>query len=78
MTSKCKHTKVCARCSEPGHKNDTCTKAFKRVNCEENHTSCNKKCSVYKREYDIQNIRVSINIIFLRLVTFINKLMDRG
>ena len=64
MTSKCKHIEVCARCSEIGHKDDTCTKEFKCVNCEENHISYNKKCSVYKREYDIQNIRVSRNIFF--------------
>ena len=64
VTSKCKHIKVYARCSEIGHKDDTCTKAFKCVKCEENHTSYNKKCSVYKREYDIQNIRVIIIIIY--------------
>ena len=34
------------------------------MNCEENHISYNKKCTVYKREYDIQNIRVSRNISF--------------
>ena len=62
VTSKCKHNEVCARCSETGHKDTTCSKAFKCVNCEENHTSYNKKCTVYKREYDIQNIRVSRNI----------------
>ena len=28
------------------------------------NTSYNKKCTVYKREYDIQNIRVSRNISF--------------
>ena len=33
---------------------DRCTKAFEFVNCEENHTSYNKKCNVYKRGYDIQ------------------------
>ena len=64
VTSKCKHNEVCARCSETGHKDTTCTKAFKCVNCEENHTSYNKKCTVYKREYDIQNILVSRNISF--------------
>ena len=64
MTSKCKHIKVCARCSQIGHKYNTCTKAFKCVNCEENHTSYNKKCNVYKREYEIQNIKVSGNNFF--------------
>ena len=64
MTSKCKHNEVCARCSATGHKDDTCTKEHKCVNCEENHASYNKKCSFYKREYDIQHIRVSQNVSF--------------
>ena len=37
--------------------------AFKCVNCGENHASYNKKCSFYRREYDIQSIRVS-NVSF--------------
>ena len=77
MTSKCKHNEVCARCSGTGHKDDTCTKEHKSVNCEENHASYNKKFSFYKREYDIQHIRVSQNVYFLKLVQFIKKLMDR-
>ena len=47
MTSKCKHNEVCARCSATGHKDDTCTKVHKCVNCEENHASYNNKCSFY-------------------------------
>ena len=49
VTRKCKYNEVCARCSETGHKDTTCTKTLKCVNCEENHTSYNKKCTVYKR-----------------------------
>ena len=37
VTSKCKHNEVCASCSETGDIDTTCTKAFKCVNCEENH-----------------------------------------
>ena len=59
VTSKCKHCETCARCSETGHKDDSCTKAFKCANCGECHTAYSKKCSIYKREYDIQSIRVS-------------------
>ena len=58
------HNEVCARCSSTGHKDDTCNKEHKCVNCEENHASYNKKCSFYKREYDIQHIRVSQNVSF--------------
>ena len=56
--------KTCARCSETGHKDDSCTKAFKCANCGEYHTAYSKKCSIYKREYGIQSIRVSNNISF--------------
>ena len=59
VMSKCKHNEVCARCSATGHKDDTCTKEHKCVNCEEN------QCSFYKREYDIQHIRVSQNVSVL-------------
>ena len=64
VTSKCKHSETCARCSETGHKDESCKKAFKCVNCGECHAAYNKKCSVYKKEYDIQSIRVSRNISF--------------
>ena len=43
MTRKCKHNEVCARWSATGHKDDTCTKEHKCVNCEENHALYNKK-----------------------------------
>ena len=62
VMSKCKHSETCARCSETGHKDESCKKAFKCVNCGECHAAYNKKCSVYKKEYDIQSIRVSRNI----------------
>ena len=55
---------MCARCSETGHKDDTCIKDFKCVSCGEKNASYNKKCSFYKSEYDIQHIRVSRNISF--------------
>ena len=78
VTSKCKHNKTCARCSETGHKDDSCTKAFKCANCGECHTAYSKKCCIYKREYDIQSIKVSKIFPFLKLVPYIRKLMDRG
>ena len=64
VTSKCKHSETCAKCSETGHKDESCTKSFKCVNCGENHAAYSKKCTVYKKEYDIQSIRVSSNISF--------------
>ena len=44
VTCKCKHNVVCASCSESVLKDEPCTKAFKCVNCEENHASYNTKC----------------------------------
>ena len=64
VTSKCKHSETCAKCSETGHKDESCTKSFKCANCGENHAAYSKKCTVYKKEYDIQSIRVSSNISF--------------
>ena len=62
VTSKCKHSETCARCSETGRQDVSCKKAFKCVNCGECYAAYNKKCSVYKKEFDIQSIRVSRNI----------------
>ena len=46
------------------HKDEYCTKAFKCVHCGGSHASYSKKCTVFKKEYDIQSIRVSSNISF--------------
>ena len=54
VTSKCKYSEICVRCSETGYKDESCTKAFKCVKCLENHAAYNNKCTIYKKEYDIQ------------------------
>ena len=63
-SNKCKKSEICARCSETGHYDKTCNKAFKCINCKENHAAYSKKCPIYKKEYDIQNIRVKKNVSF--------------
>ena len=75
VTGRCKHSETCARCSETGHKDDTCTKGYKYINidCGDKHTSYNKKCSYYKREFDIQHIRVSKNVYFFEARTIYKK-----
>ena len=55
VTSKFKHNEVYARFSAAGHKDATCTMAFKCVNCGENHAS-------YKREYVIRKQRPSASV----------------
>ncbi|XP_064089092.1 uncharacterized protein LOC135203251 [Macrobrachium nipponense] len=44
----CKNNKVCNNCSAPEH--GPCSKHPKCINCEENHTPFNKKCSQCKYE----------------------------
>ena len=63
-TNKCKKSEVCARCSETGHNDKTCKNGYKCSNCKEDHAAYSKKCSFYKREFDIQTIRVKNNISF--------------
>ena len=59
---------------ETGHKDDTYTKAFKCVNCDENHTSYNKKCCV-NMIFNILEYRIMC--LFSKHVQFIKKIMDR-
>ena len=73
VTGRCKHSETCARCSETGHKDDTCTKGYKCINCGNQHASYNKKCSYYKREFDIQHIRVSKKLSFFEARTIYQK-----
>ena len=77
VTGKCKHSETCARCSETRHKDDTCTKEYKCSNSGEKHASYNKKSSYYKREFDIQHIRVSNNVSFFEALTIKKNIMDR-
>ena len=78
VTSKCKHSEICARCSETGHEDDSCATVLKCANCGECYTAYSMKCSIYKREYDIQSIRVSRNISIFEARMVYQKLMDRG
>ena len=73
VTGRCKHSETCARCSETGHKDDTCTKAYKCINCGEKHASYNKKCSYHKREFDIQHIRIYKKLYFFEARTIYQK-----
>ena len=77
VTGKCKHNETCAKCSETGHKDNTCTKEYKFVNCGETHTSYNKKCSFYFNKSMIFNIS-EYQIFFSKLKQFIKNLMNRG
>ena len=73
VTSKCKHNEVCARWSATVHKDDTCTKEHKCVNCEENHASYNKKCSFINESMIFSIWEYHRMYLFLKLVQFIKK-----
>jgi len=63
-TDKCKRAEVCAKCSEKGHNDKLCQKEYKCANCDGNHASFSKQCSFFKKEFDIQNIRVTKSVSF--------------
>ena len=46
---------------------------YKCVNCGEKRASYNKKCSFYKKEYDIQHIRVPKIVSFFEARTIYKK-----
>ena len=57
MLAPIKSTSVCTlKCSETGHKYDTCNMEYKCVNWGEKHASYNKKCSFYLKKSMIFNI----------------------
>ena len=64
MTSKCKHNEVCARWSATGHNMIHALRNINVLTVEKSMHRITKKCSFYKREYDIQHIRVSHNVSF--------------
>ncbi len=63
-TNKCKRDLVCARCSEKGHDDKSCQQEFKCANCDGNHASYSNKCSYFKREFEIQSIRIKNSVSF--------------
>jgi len=61
----CRADAACAKCSEKGHAFDDCQNDYKCANCGECHTSFSKNCPVWKKEKEIQTVKVLQNISFL-------------
>ncbi|XP_065370869.1 uncharacterized protein LOC135963013 [Calliphora vicina] len=67
VSDECKsQVKICPHCSNIEHtpidetgKREKCNKEAKCVNCQQPHNSFSKQCAIYKREYDIQKIKVT-------------------
>jgi hypothetical protein len=60
---------ICGRCAKPQHidkeKQEKCTDNSYCVNCESNdHGSFDKRCAVYKKEYEIAKIKVYEKVNF--------------
>lgn len=55
----CKNPEICGTCAEIQHdpKPEICNKAFKCKNCGGPHPSWDRKCHIFMREKDIQNIQ---------------------
>ena len=50
----CKHSAVCAKCSESGHSYEDCpSEEPKCINCEQKHTSSSRSCPMWKLEKKI-------------------------
>ena len=62
-TMKCNNDVVCVRCSDD-HNDQDCSKALKCANCKGDHAANSKDCARWKREYDIQCIKVNQQLSF--------------
>lgn len=69
MRCKLSSEPICGRCAEPQHlnreKNEKCTQNSYCVNCESvDHGSFDKRCPIYRREYEIARIKVYERVTF--------------
>ena len=60
----CRADPVCSKCAEKGHTFDECQNEAKCVNCGKNHPSFSKVCEIWKKEKQIQKLKVEKNITF--------------
>lgn len=65
ITKFCKREALCGVCADKvdlNHISVECKNTPKCINCGDSHPSSSKMCSVYKKEFAIQEIKVSKNI----------------
>ena len=63
--SRCrKKTPVCSTCGEEGHQGPGCDRPPRCVNCEGPHPANSRQCRIWKRESEIQRLRVEFKVSF--------------
>ncbi len=60
----CKRDLACARCGVVGHEDKECRCEPHCVNCEGSHGSFSRDCPLWKKEKEIQNVKVTKGISF--------------
>ena len=60
----CRADAVCANCSEKGHTSENCQNESKCANCGEGHPSFSKQCNIWKKEKEIQRVKMVQNLTF--------------
>ena len=61
---QCRGKLICFKCSEEGHEGFSCTNSPKCANCNEAHAASSKDCSLYKKEKEIQKLKVERNVTY--------------
>ncbi|KAL5022305.1 hypothetical protein ScPMuIL_001460, partial [Solemya velum] len=67
----CKREVMCSRCSEVGHDGSSCTKTMKCANCSAQHSAFFKDCLFWKKEKEIQRVKVVRGMPFPNARTFV-------
>lgn len=64
ISSNCKISKKCINCGLDHHvsEGERCTRLTKCVNCQGDHVNNSKNCPFYKKESEIQKIKVTENV----------------
>ena len=60
----CKRELTCAKCGTTGHEDKECRQKPHCVNCDGDHGSFSRDCPLWKKEKDIQTIKVTQGISF--------------
>ncbi|MES9881570.1 MAG: hypothetical protein ABW185_11875 [Sedimenticola sp.] len=60
----CKTKAVCASCGEDDHGDAACSKPVHCVNCQGDHDAYSRDCPTWKKEKEVQKIRVTESISF--------------
>nr|XP_042902463.1 uncharacterized protein LOC122270162 [Parasteatoda tepidariorum] len=68
-TNNCRGKETCSRCGQTGHTYQSCSSPEKCVNCNEPHSANSRRCSKWKQEKQILNIKVMQNLSYYEAKT---------